>query len=136
MKTYTIREVGQLTGFSSSTLRYYEEEGILKNVQRTENQQRIYTDEHLGLLGALKCLKGTGMSIQQLRLFFLYEEDEQEHIDEILELLTSQRKKVMNNMEQLQRDLDKVERKIHYYHDMKEAHESGNPLPSWSDYSE
>jgi len=34
MKTYSIKEVSKLLGLPSSTLRYYEELGILSNVQK------------------------------------------------------------------------------------------------------
>lgn len=134
MKTYSIKEVGEIMGLTSSTLRYYKDEGILNHVERNETNQRIYTDRHLGILRTLKCFKGTGMSMQQLKQFFLYEEDEQNHMEEILELLCGQREKVLGNIEQLKQDLDKVERKIRYYEDMKTAYRKKEPLPEWADY--
>lgn len=134
MKTYTIREIGELTGLSSSTLRYYEEEGILRDVGRTENHQRIYTERHLGRLRTLLCFKGTGMSIQQLKQFFQYEENEEEHLEEILELLSRQREKVLEGMEQLARDLKQVERKLCFYGAMKDARDAGEKKPDWDSF--
>ena len=40
MKTYNIREIGQIFDVPSSTLRYYEELGILPEVKRDEHKQR------------------------------------------------------------------------------------------------
>lgn len=134
MKTYTIRQVCDRTGFSASTLRYYEEEGILRGIERTKNNQRIYTDEHIGVLKTLKCFKGTGMSIQQLKQFFLYQEDELEHLEEIIDLLWGQKEKVLKDLEQLKADLDKVQRKISYYTAMKDSYQAGEKLPEWKDF--
>lgn len=134
MKTYTIRQVCEMTGFSASTLRYYEEEKILRGIERTGNKQRIYTDEHIGVLNTLKCFKGTGMSMKQLKQFFLYQEEEPKHLEEIIALLCGQKEKVLKDLEQLQADLDKVERKISYYTAMRESHEAGEKLPEWKDF--
>ena len=35
MKEYTIRELSEMFGLPASTIRYYEDEGILTNVGRT-----------------------------------------------------------------------------------------------------
>ena len=52
MQTYTIREISRLFSLPLSTLRYYEEEGLLTNVQKSASGQRIYTQEHIDLLQA------------------------------------------------------------------------------------
>lgn len=45
MKTYTIKEISQMFHFPPSTLRYYEEVGLLTDMERTVSGQRIYTDK-------------------------------------------------------------------------------------------
>ena len=45
MSTYSISEVSKMKGLSHSTLRYYEEIGLLTNVVH-EGNRRIYTEEH------------------------------------------------------------------------------------------
>ena len=47
MKEYTIRELSEMFGLPASTIRYYEDEGILTNVGRTPSGQRIFTDSGL-----------------------------------------------------------------------------------------
>lgn len=64
-------------GLPASTLRYYEEIGLLPAVEKTKANQRIYTEEHIGRLGAIRCFKETGMSMAKLLEFFTYEEEEQ-----------------------------------------------------------
>lgn len=69
MTTYTPAEASEISGFSIDTLRYYEREGILGEVQRTAGGHRIYTDAELGLLDFLKCLRETGMPVERLRRY-------------------------------------------------------------------
>ena len=87
MKEYTIRELSEMFGLPASTIRYYEDEGILTNVGRTPSGQRIFTDGHVNRLRTICCFKNTGMTIAELKQFFAYEADEPAHLDDILTLL-------------------------------------------------
>jgi DNA-binding transcriptional MerR regulator len=84
MMSYTIRQVATQFHMQPSTLRYYEDQGLLTNVERTETGQRIYEDCHIDRLRAICCFKNAGMTIDDLKKFFVYESNEPEHIDEIL----------------------------------------------------
>ena len=134
MRTYTIKEVSGMFSLPASTLRYYEDMGILTHVERTPSKQRIYTQEHVNRLGTICCFKGTGMSIAQLQAFFNYEEDESEHIDEILGLLETQENRVAGQFAQLQKDYAHVQRKLRYYRAIKTAIDNHQPRPDWNDY--
>lgn len=134
METYTIGDITQMFRLPASTLRYYEDMGILTNIRRTAAGRRIYERRHINRLRAICCLKRTGMSIAKLQMFFAFEENEAEHIDHILQLLTEQKNQVTTQLAQLHNDLEQVERKLHYYSDMKAALHAENPLPCWSDY--
>mgnify|MGYP002582193343 CR=1 FL=1 len=90
MKNYTIREISEMFELPSSTLRYYESEGLLPEVPKSSSGQRIYSDEHVERLKCINCFKRTGMTIPQLRKFFIYEADEAAHIDKIISLLKDQ----------------------------------------------
>ena len=89
MATYTIREVAQRFHVQTSTLRYYEDQGLLCDVERDDAGRRVYTDSHIGRLEAIACFKHAGMSIDELKRFFAYEKDERAHIADMLELLES-----------------------------------------------
>ena len=66
---YSIQEVSQKTGLTAHTLRYYEKEGLLSGVERTQGGFRQYTDEDLERLGLICCLKNTGMPLQESARF-------------------------------------------------------------------
>ena len=134
MKEYTIREISELFGLPASTIRYYEDEGILTNVGRTPSGQRIFTDGHVNRLRTICCFKNTGMTIAELKQFFAYEENEPAHLDDILALLQQRKTSVTALLTQLKESYAHVLRKIHYYEDIQESLRRDLPLPQWKDY--
>ncbi|ERI83372.1 MerR family transcriptional regulator [Bifidobacterium bifidum] len=91
MERYTIREVADMFHMEPSTLRYYEDAGLLTNVGRTPAGQRIYLQCHINRMRTICCFKHAGMSIEDLKRFFAFEADEPEHIDDIVALLEDRR---------------------------------------------
>ncbi len=134
MSTYTIKEVSDMFHIPASTLRYYEEIDLLTEVGRTASGQRIYSQSHVNRLKTISCFKQAGMTIAQLQKFFAYEQNEEEHIDDILTLLEEQKQSVSGQLLQLQRDYVHIQRKLHFYGDIKTAMESDRPHPRWEDY--
>ena len=66
----SIQEVARRTGFSESTLRYYERIGLIDPVPRaTSSSHRRYAAETVDTLEALACLRSTGMSIDDMRAY-------------------------------------------------------------------
>jgi len=134
MKEYSIKEISEMFHMPSSTIRYYEDIGILTNVARNANGQRIYTEGHVNRLKTICCFKDTGMSIAELQAFFTYEANETKHIGDILELLNHREDLVLEQMEQLAKAQAQVLRKLHYYQDIQTAMAKHRPLPKWDDY--
>ena len=134
MKEYTIREISERFGLPASTIRYYEEEGILTNVGRTPSGQRVFTDGHVNRLRTVCCFKNTGMTINELKQFFAYETDEGAHLDDILALLQQRKESVTAQIAQLKEAYAHVLRKIHYYEDIQKSLNENLPLPQWKDY--
>ena len=136
MKEYTIREISERFGLPASTIRYYEEEGILTNVGRTPSGQRVFTDGHINRLRTVCCFKNTGMTINELKQFFAYETDEGAHLDDILALLQQRKESVTAQIAQLKEAYAHVLRKIHYYEDIQKSLNENLPLPQWKDYQQ
>lgn len=134
MKEYTIREISERFGLPASTIRYYEEEGILTNVGRTPSGQRVFTDGHVNRLRTVCCFKNTGMTINELKQFFAYEADEAAHLDDILVLLQRRKESVTAQIAQLKEAYAHVLRKIHYYEDIQKSLNENLPLPQWKYY--
>lgn len=133
-RTYMIREVARMFRMQPSTLRYYEEQGLLTGVERTETGQRVYRDRHVNRLRSICCLKHAGMSIEDLKRFFAFESDEKGHLDEIMDLLEARREAIVEQERLLAEAHAHILRKLHFYGDIRSAAAAGVPRPSWDDY--
>ena len=136
MEAYTISQISEMFQLPVSTIRYYEETGILTNIDRTSTGKRIFTEQHVNRLKTICCFKNTGMTIAQLKMFFTFESSEFEHIDDILSLLNGRKESVSQQIKQLQTDYAHVLRKLRYYEDIKNNLSQNLPLPQWEDYKD
>ncbi|MCR5101218.1 MAG: MerR family transcriptional regulator [Butyrivibrio sp.] len=133
---YTIKNVTKLTGVTASTLRYYEELGILEDVERDKNDNRIYTDEHLDRLGGIRCFKDGAMPLSKIREFYRYESDLENHIDDIIELVEEQTEELTETINKMVAQKKHMEAKVKFYSAIKKAIENNSPWPSWDEYSD
>lgn len=69
MSVYTPSEVVEETGFTLDTLRYYEKIGLLEPVGRNAAGQRRFSEQDVGWLGMIRCLRDTGMPIATMLRF-------------------------------------------------------------------
>lgn len=134
MKTYNIREIGQIFDVPSSTLRYYEELGILPEVKRDEHKQRVYTDEHIDRLQAITCFKRTGLPMSKIHDFFEYAENLRDNIDKVVDMMENHEKYIVDQMEKMQQDLDHIRQKVRFYNGIKKAIEKDEPWPCFDDF--
>ena len=121
---YSIQEVSGKTGLSAHTLRYYEKEGLLVGVDRSQGGFRQYTDEDLERLGLVCCLKNTGMSIREISRFVQLTREGEHTLEERVAILRAQRDQVISRMEEMQKYLDKVNWKLNFYTEKLKAYEA------------
>jgi len=131
--SYTIKQMSQHYNIPASTLRYYEEIGLLTNVGRTESGQRIYTDEHIRRMDGINCFKNTGLPIAKIQEFYLYESDVENNIDKIIDLIITHEKNTKHQIEKMQNDLLHIQQKVRHYNKVKLAIENNTEWPSWAD---
>lgn len=111
----TIQEAASETGLSEHTLRYYERIGLIEGVDRAKNGHRRYTEQDLGWIEFLKCLRNTGMPVAQMLAFSELARSGDHTIDARLELLNAHRSAVLQEIEELHQHLAKIEHKIDFY---------------------
>lgn len=69
MKTYSRKEVSDLSGVNKETLRYYEDRGLLPSLKRSGNGYRKYNDEHLSVLRLIVRLRSVGFALDEIGTF-------------------------------------------------------------------
>lgn len=66
MTTYTIGEVAERSGFTASALRYYEQQGLIEPVDRTEAGYRLYDETSLARLEFVARAKQLGCTLEEI----------------------------------------------------------------------
>lgn len=111
----TPAQMSERTRVSIDTLRYYEREGLLQPVERATNGHRRYRVNEVRWVEVLRCLRDTGMSIDQLRNYCHLGEQGSHTEPERLKLLLRHRKKVVTDIELMRDSLKLIDHKIAYY---------------------
>lgn len=123
--SYSIGEVSKLTGLSVPTLRYYDKEGLIPNINRNENGLRDFTEQDLGTIHIVTCIKGAGASIREIKEYM----DLCQLGDSTLELrrqfFIDKKSDIEEQMKELNEIMKTVEMKIKYYEDAIEAGTEG-----------
>ena len=120
---YSIQDVSKKTGLSAHTLRYYEKEGLILGVERSQGGFRQYTDEDLERLGLICCLKNTGMSIQEIARFVQLTHEGNHTLQERVELLRVHRENVLARIAEMEKHLEKVTWKLNFFTEKLRAYE-------------
>lgn len=113
--TYTPGQVAERTGFSLDTLRYYERIGLLERVARNAAGQRRFTDDDLGWLDLIRCLRDTGMPIAEMLRFAELIRTGDHTIPDRIALLEDHDRKVEEQIAELREKQEAIKRKIAYY---------------------
>ena len=116
---YTIGEMSKMLNVSSSTIRYYDKEGLLPFVERTEGGIRVFKEKDYEFLKIIHCLKATGMQIKDIRKFILLVIQADKTIDARLKLFQNQKNEVEKQIQQLEEALDTIKFKCWYYETAK-----------------
>jgi DNA-binding transcriptional MerR regulator len=102
------------TGFTIETLRYYERIGLLADIDRDAGGRRVYSDDDLGWLEVLKCLRDTGMPIATMRRYAELTLNDGS-VQERLDTLEDHDRAVSEQIELLHRQQQQLRDKIEYY---------------------
>ena len=118
---YTVGEMAKLLGVAPSTLRYYDQEGLLPFVERSNSGIRVFKDADYEWLQVIECLKKTGMPLKDIREFIHMSMQGDETIEQRLELIVRQQTAVRKQMEELQQTLETLDFKRWYYETARDA---------------
>ena len=66
---FTIKKVSEMTGLSIPTIRYYDKEGLLPDLQRKESGYRVFSGRDLEAMELIGCFKESGLPIKEIRHF-------------------------------------------------------------------
>jgi DNA-binding transcriptional MerR regulator len=109
-----IGELARRTGRSVHTIRWYEAQGLLPPVPRL-GVHRIYSNRHVEWLELMERLRGSGMSVADLRRYTVLAQRGPVHLEEVRALLEAHRLLLRDRMAELRRAERLIEEKIAFY---------------------
>ena len=115
MKYYSPAEASERTGFSLDTLRYYERIGLLDSVHRASSGHRRFSEQDIGWLGTLSCLRNTGMPIAEMRRYAELSREGDHTLDERLAILEAHDRRVSAEIQGMRDRQRYIREKIGWY---------------------
>lgn len=119
--SYSVGEVAKMLDLPASTLRYYESQGLLPTLSRSEGGQRRFQERDLEACRVIECLKASGLSIKEIKEFMDLVVEGDATIEQRLALFENRREAVLAEIEQLERTLSVLDFKRWYYTQAREA---------------
>lgn len=115
MRTYSIKEIASRFDLSIPTIRYYDQEGLIPDLQRDKNGNRIFNEHNLYTIQSIKCLKKTGMPIKNIKKYVKLTEQGDQTLEQRLDFFQERKRVVLAKMNDLQKILDEIDWKCEYY---------------------
>lgn len=112
---YTIGEVSKMFNLPIPTLRYYDKEGLLNDLERDKSGIRKFNDKTLEALRIIECLKKSGMQIKDIKQFMNWCAMGDKTLNKRKEMFETQKANIEKQMKDLQKVLDMVKYKCWYY---------------------
>lgn len=110
-----IEEVTKIKKINKSTLRYYENEGIIPKVPRDISGRRVYTEESLEWIDFITSLKETGMPLAKIKEYTNLYKGGKETLQARKEIMVLHQKSVQDNISETIKHLEKINYKIALY---------------------
>lgn len=114
-------EMAETCDVTVDTLRYYEREGLLDVIERTDGGQRRYTSHDVAWVQLLRCLRVTALPIREMRRFAELMRIGDAAIPQRVALLEEHRVTVVEQMDELQAALTRIDEKLSHYRSFLDA---------------
>lgn len=112
--SYSIKEVADMMGVTTATIRYYDDEGLLPNIKRL-NGRRVFEDEDFKWLRVLNCMKKINMPIKKIKEYVELAKQGDFTLEQRYNLVLEQKETIKKQIEELNICLQEFEYKEWYY---------------------
>lgn len=116
---YTIKQIADLAALPVSTVRYYDNAGLLPSVTRTEKNVRMFSDHSGSWLRLIHALRTTGLPIERVRHYIALCRAGDSTIDERAAIIYAQEDALRRQMRELKRQMEVLEYKKSYYRNLQ-----------------
>ncbi|MBO7612120.1 MAG: MerR family transcriptional regulator [Elusimicrobia bacterium] len=127
---YTVKDVAKIMNVSTHTVRYYDNEGLIPSVSRTQSNVRKFSDYNLSWFKMVHCLRATDLSINDIKTYIDLCLKGNRTIPQRAKIIFNQEKILKDHLKELQDQMKLLQRKKKYYNDLlnKKSVDVWNPF--------
>jgi DNA-binding transcriptional MerR regulator len=121
MKKYQIGDIASIMHVPTSTIRYYDKQGLLPFAKRDLNGRRIFNENDLNYIEVIDCLKQSGIPIKDISHFMTWCLDGDSTLSQRFDFIEEHEAILEDEIKNLQAQLAFLRWKKWYYSRAKEA---------------
>ena len=116
---YTIKQMAKMFDVTEHTLRFYTDEGLLP-CERDGGNRRVFNEESVNWMQGIKCLKGCGASIEDIREYcrLCLLEQSEENLRARYAIILKQRKEADKRLEEAEATVKYMDGKAAHYEEI------------------
>ncbi|MEO2202836.1 MerR family transcriptional regulator [Paenibacillus pabuli] len=115
---FTIKQVAERTHLPPSTLRFYDRAGLMPLLKKTEYGTRRYSEMDICWLELVRCLKDSGMSLEDIKAFMLLCLEGSSTSEQRKIMLEQHRQNILKQMDTLNCSLGTIDYKLEHYNEI------------------
>lgn len=121
MKKFLIGDISAMYNISQDTLRYYDKAGLLPFVRKNKAGRREFTEDDLGYIEVIDCLKRSGIPVKEIAKFMDWCVEGDQTLPQRYQFMIEQEAALEKKIHELQAQLDFLRWKKWYYQTANEA---------------
>ncbi len=118
---YPIKDVAKLCGLSAYTIRFYDKEGLLPFITRSDTGNRQFSESDLDMIRLICCLKNTGMPIKEIKTYIDLFMEGNHTVPQRKQIMMDHHASILSQISELQTQMGVIARKIAFYETMADA---------------
>ena len=127
---YTIKQMAEMFDVTEHTLRFYTDERLLP-CERDGGNRRVFNEESVNWMQVIKCLKGCGASIEDIRAYcrLCLSEESEENLRARYAIILKQREEAYQRLREAKATVKYMDGKVAHYEAILAglAHDDTNP---------
>ena len=117
---YSVKETAEIVGLTEHTIRFYTDKGLVPNVTRDRNNNRLFDEESINWLTGVKYLKECGMSIEAIKDYVDLCLEGNSTIEQRYQIVLRQKTVAEEQLRSAQERIEYLNARIAFYQDIME----------------
>lgn len=117
---YTVKQISEITGISTYTIRFYDKEGIFPLISRDKNNVRLFSESDLDWINFVHILRDTGMPLADIKRYIELCNHGKSTAEERYNIISKQKEKAEQEVIKLQKQVEMLKKKTDYYKELLE----------------